>query len=563
MLVADYNNFVAKTDQYKDRPEKERRNIALYGLVGEIGSLVSAVKKQLLAESGAQNWDEPNDEIVEELGDVIWYCFSLTQILNLDRPVNIFRQDIALLKNEIGANNERAKKIHAALDESKREEFLLAAERFPHTKDMCFADYQELAFLTARTDGRNLLEVSLAVLWQLGAELLRHTLPEIELTLNKSVVDRKQNVVLGEIAWHLSAVASLYKLKLDEVVKNNVKKVSFRTIRDHPTPLHDDGLDASQQLPRRFEIAFVSVGPDRARMYYQGVQLGDELTDNSYDEDGYRFHDVMHLANAAFLGWSPVLRGLLRKKRKQYKKIDEVEDGARAMIVEELVIKAIHSEGLHLVSGSDDDSNGPTRLFPTRSHVTFKLLKSLDEFVRGLEAAKNKAWEWEDVIFEGARVFYELRQETQGTVTVDMNARLLSFRPEVCVDIKGVVCGFGASQINLETADISNPSCFLTDAELSVCREPDPASTAEVARLITIKRAILHSLEFQEPTDNEFKQLNVTRLDNYRISVKAVGAIRERMWLHKVIDFKIALTQFQEILGCNALALADPKDSEP
>jgi len=45
MLVQEYNAFVVKTDQYKDRPAEERRAIALYGLVGEIGSLLAAVKK--------------------------------------------------------------------------------------------------------------------------------------------------------------------------------------------------------------------------------------------------------------------------------------------------------------------------------------------------------------------------------------------------------------------------------------------------------------------------------------------------------------------------------------
>jgi aryl-alcohol dehydrogenase-like predicted oxidoreductase len=36
-----------------------------------------------------------------------------------------------------------------------------------------------------------------------------------------------------------------------------------------------------------------------------------------------------------YLGWSPVLRGLLKRKRKSNAKIDENEDGARAAIIEE------------------------------------------------------------------------------------------------------------------------------------------------------------------------------------------------------------------------------------
>ena len=66
------------------------------------------------------------------------------------------------------------------------------------------------------------------------------------------------------------------------------------------------------------------------------ASLGDDLTDNSYREDGYRFHDVMHLANVACLHWSPVLHALMKRKRKSNRRTDEVEDGARAMIFEEL-----------------------------------------------------------------------------------------------------------------------------------------------------------------------------------------------------------------------------------
>ena len=40
------------------------------------------------------------------------------------------------------------------------------------------------------------------------------------------------------------------------------------------------------------------------------------LFPNAYRDDGYRFHDVMHLTFAALLGWSPVLRSLLRKMEK-------------------------------------------------------------------------------------------------------------------------------------------------------------------------------------------------------------------------------------------------------
>src|SRR2546425_1996035 len=51
------------------------------------------------------------------------------------------------------------------------------------------------------------------------------------------------------------------------------------------------------------------------------------IQDNAYDDDGYRFHDVFHFAHLAILGWSPVLRKLLKRKRRNDVLVDEVEDG--------------------------------------------------------------------------------------------------------------------------------------------------------------------------------------------------------------------------------------------
>ena len=72
-----------------------------------------------------------------------------------------------------------------------------------------------------------------------------------------------------------------------------------------------------------------------------GAPAGDELQDNAYVEDGYRFHDIFHVAHAAKLGWSPVLRGkLLNPKRKRSVDpiVDEVEDGGRAIVIDEAIV---------------------------------------------------------------------------------------------------------------------------------------------------------------------------------------------------------------------------------
>jgi hypothetical protein len=58
---------------------------------------------------------------------------------------------------------KRAENIRAALNPASKDAFLVAAQTFPPEDGCTFDEYQRLAFKTARTDGRTLLEVCLAV----------------------------------------------------------------------------------------------------------------------------------------------------------------------------------------------------------------------------------------------------------------------------------------------------------------------------------------------------------------------------------------------------------------
>ncbi len=554
MRVTDYNDFVRKTDQYVNKAREERHAIALYGLVGEIGSLVSAVKKKILAEGGERQWDQPNEEIKEELGDALWYAFSLAQVVN-NGSFDILANDIALLRQEIGSENERAQKIGVALDPSTRDAFLAAATSFPSSDGYCFDDYQKLAFKTARTDGQVLLEVCLAVLWQLGAELLRANLPQIEITLNKNVADRPANTVLGEITWHLCALASLYHLSMDDVVAFNRTKVRFRSERGTPTPLHDEDRDPREQFPRTFEVAFVPVGPGQSRMYFNGKAVGDDLTDNAYDDDGYRFHDVIHLALIAHLGWSPVVSGFMKRKRKlKNDKVDEVEDGGRAQVVEELVIKAIHSEGERQAQLTGRCSvDGPDRLFPHRSLITFQLLKTLRMYVDGLEVAKNAFWEWEDAIYAGCEVFLHLRREKQGTVQVDLHQRKLTFSPRVSADLQGVTVGLGMG--GAPTAPGADACAALSTSEYEWA-----SSRGCLGETIAAKNAILEALGLTKDDSQIQGQMNIWLHERNRVYVTAMKEVQQRAWALRALDYKVAFTRLSDQVICTATAIADVSD---
>ena len=157
---------------------------------------------------------------------------------------------------------------------------------------------------------------------------------------------------LGDLLWYLSNLASKFGLELDEVAELNLKKTRERWLESTRCTLEsfDSDFPEHERLPRRFEVELRSVeidGRKKMRALIDGEQVGDDLTDNAYDRDGYRFHDVFHYAFAAMLGWSPVVRGLLNRKRKSRSEVDEVEDGGRAAAIEEGISAIIfdHAKG--------------------------------------------------------------------------------------------------------------------------------------------------------------------------------------------------------------------------
>jgi NTP pyrophosphatase (non-canonical NTP hydrolase) len=504
---------------------------------------VTAVKKRLLA-AGRRNWNVPNDEIVEELGDSIWYCFALGDADGLG--VTFFASDVRALTAEVGAQNARGERIRAVLD-NRVHRFLEEAPGFLDAAlvgEATMDQYQRVAFLTSRAQADTLVEVCLAVLQQLLAELFRTRLPDVEKELNQRLPDREVGAVLGEVVWHLSALASLYELKLSAIAEKNVAKLQRRFGRGSPTPLKDAGRPPAEQLPRSFEVAFVTTGPGRSRMYLDGRKLGDDLTDNAYAEDGYRFHDVMHLALAAKLGWSPVLRKLIGRKRKGDPQTDEVEDGARAAIVEEAIIKAIHAEGVRLAAlAIPDHAHGPVELFTAGTDMSFGFLRRLEGLVAGLEVESNHYWEWEDAITCGFGIFNRLRSAGQGTVALNLEARTLSFSNPVFIDIKGRTAGIGMAEIR----SFEDPAP-LSKGELEL------AGTMGVAPLMARKDAILSALGL----DKSFRpDIDIEGWKGDLVAIRAIGCVREAMWKRGVVAFRAAVLDNADRSVASAFAISD------
>jgi hypothetical protein len=204
----------------------------------------------------------------------------------------------------------------------------------------------------------------------------------------------------------------------DAAGRNTTKTTSRWPAEKRYIPLFDDGFPEEEQLPRQLQVEFLERSRSAQRaviLRCNGINFGDRLTDNIEDPDGYRFHDVFHFAHAVHLGWSPVVRALMRTKRKSRPDIDEAQDGARAVIIEEAVSAIVFSRAKRL------------RLFEGLDQVDFDLLKTVKEFVEGFEVAAVPLWQWENAILDGYSVFRALRAGPGGRVTLDLVGRRLTY----------------------------------------------------------------------------------------------------------------------------------------
>lgn len=229
---------------------------------------------------------------------------------------------------------------------------------------------------------------------------------------------------LGDLLWYLATIATRSDLSLEEIARKNLEKTRARwLLPDRRAPLFDEGRQPGEQLPRRFEYRYQYQKIKGKRKVVlideQGELVGDPLTDNAYEDDGYRFHDVLHLAHAVVLGWSPVLRKLLGRKRKLNDEIDhadEVEDGARAQIAEELVAAAAYD----YASRHD---------YLRVDHVDWDLLRLIKRITSRLEVSIRSEAEWEEAILLAFKVWREIRTHDGGILRGDMLVRTLEFLP--------------------------------------------------------------------------------------------------------------------------------------
>jgi len=228
---------------------------------------------------------------------------------------------------------------------------------------------------------------------------------------------------LGDTLWYVSAVATKFGLSLDAIASANLKKVRDRWSKAPGRAPLDRNFPPREQLPRKFEYRFANAttkdGSAGVALFdRKGKQVGDPLTDNAYENDGYRFHDVMHFAFVAVLGWSPVARKLLDRKRRSNKKTNEVEDGGRAGVIDEAIVAMVFADIEHNLAAT----KGMTR-------IKSEMLRSVRAFTRGFEVHARTEAEWEQAILKGLDVWRQVETYGGGTVVGDFVRQSFKFRP--------------------------------------------------------------------------------------------------------------------------------------
>lgn len=282
---------------------------------------------------------------------------------------------------------------------------------------MTFDEYQLAAQKTDKTFGTgpdDLLVPLLGLSGEVGSLL---TLYKKWLRDGDSyqVVEERIGEELGDILWYVSAVARRKNLRLSTLAAANLEKTASRWLQPTDRLLFDEAYTDSERLPRRFTAELRDDEQGLVNLIIDGRSFGAKLKDNAYESDGYRFHDIFHLAAATMLGWSPVLRALLEKKRKSNASVDEVEDGGRAIAIEEGVSAVVFSYA------------SQHSFFDGVSTIDWALLRTCHEMTSHLEVGSRTLYEWEQMLLKCYEVWRQVRENRGGVIQCDLISKTFAF----------------------------------------------------------------------------------------------------------------------------------------
>lgn len=365
----EYQKLASRSD--RTRNKENGFDLPVLGLVGEVGSLLSEVKKRQRDKTAIIGYEQT---VLEELGDTLWYLAIIADHADIE---------LATLASDVSAS------------------------------DLALSALQPQHSLPLNTPSAQFERTLLRLAAATG---------ELAAAVDGSHGDKDHlKTRLASVFRHLVQAANEAEILLEDAARFNIQKTEDRWPQDRVYPeLFDSTFPRDEQLPRTLEVDIYEREASNGKSYVlqscNGLFIGDRLTDNIMEPDDYRFHDVFHYAHAAVLGWSPVTRALLKRKRKSKVRVDEGEDGARAVLIEEGVAT--------YVFGIAKDFNFFADQKP--GDLSLTLLKNVRQFVRGYEVHASPLWLWEDAILQGNHAFRYLREKRRGRIKLDVERRSLS-----------------------------------------------------------------------------------------------------------------------------------------
>ena len=368
MLIYDYMQQIEPTD----RLPQDNLQPVLMGLFGEVGSVMATAKKYHREKSAYAGYQQA---VEEEFGDALWYFTTLCRRLGIG---------VDTILSEAADQDGHSKVIAAS--------------------DLLDGPISHISSVNAPSDlGKALLNLGEATAALLGI---------------KSLDKRTHDLLHTFSDCYLQALQTA-QVSFPKVARMNLAKACGRFLDPDPStlPTFDSEFPDEERLPLHFEIKITQRKSGRSYLQWNGVFIGDPLTDNIINPDGYRFHDVFHLAHAAILHWSPTFRSLIKHKRKSSRKVDEAQDGGRAIVIEEGLTAWIFSCAKHL------------DFFEGKTSISFDLLKTVQQFVQGYEVEKCPLKLWEQAILEGYKVFRQVQDNNSGTVIGNRETRTIEYKP--------------------------------------------------------------------------------------------------------------------------------------
>ena len=366
LLISEYVLEISKTDKMDDEVGP-----VLFGLFGEVGGIMAAAKKHHREGKAFPGY---RTAVEEEFGDTLWYLAAICRRLEFSLEDLL---DKATLSDDFASVIAASDVHHGSLSR------IIAPKHVEKLDD------------------------ALLTLGKAAADLL--ILPDEK---------DKQEKLLRQFVDRYLKTLDVAELSFAQIARSNLKKTTGRFLKTEPStlPRFDAQFSPEEKLPEQFEIHVNERSSGKSYLRWNGVFIGDPLTDNIRDEDGYRFHDVFHFAHAAILHWSPVMRALIKQKRKSIPSYDEAQDSGRAIVVEEGLTAWIFSKAKEL------------NFFENQAKISFDLLKTVQSFVQGYEVDQCPLSLWEEAILQGYDVFRKVRSNQGGIIIGDRSSRSLQYK---------------------------------------------------------------------------------------------------------------------------------------